>query len=173
MKVTEHKTEAVHGRVWPHSKKGIHGPHDIHLGIRSQPPIVREWPDKYPVLVHLDQPNNLDNFTMIRVLFMKPGTRTPSLVAGLRFHRIKQYRRKGDELKIRIRTRLTRTLPHPMPVGQYTGTVIYDDAGKFAVLTLQASTLKKEPEPSTPKTIITPGDAEYHDTLADAKRTLH
>lgn len=171
MKVTDYQTQVVYGNVWPHDKRGSHGPHDVRLATRWLPEIVQKWTGSW-VSFNVEQPNEQDNFTILRFMFLKPGTRTPGIVKGLKFRRVRQYRIRGGGLKMSIKIRYTHSLPHPMPKGRYTGTVMYDDAQKFAVVTLQAVTLRKEPEPSQPKTIITPGDPRYYESLTEAKRAL-
>lgn len=172
MRVTEYQTKVVYGSVWPRDGKGPHGPHNVRFGVKAQPDIVKNWPDKQPVSITIEQPNEDDNFTIIRVMFLKPGTPTPSFVKGVKFKKVRQYRNRGGGLEVRIKVRYTNSLPHPLPTGRYVGTSMYDDAGKFAVLTLQAGTLRKAPEPSKPKTIITPDDPEFHESLKRAKKTL-
>ena len=93
-------------------------------------------------------------------------------MAGRQFHKVRWYRRSDEVIETRLKRRLGNSLPHPVPIGKYEGSCMYNVDGEFAVFTLQAMTLRKEPEPSKPKTIITPGDAEYGLALRDAKKSL-
>ncbi len=172
MKVIDYSAETISGNVWPHSGKRLQGPYDLRVGLRSQPPIVRTWGKREPVLLHIEQPNEEDNFTLIHVMFLKPGAPTPSFVKGLRFRKASHHRNGDKGLVIGIKIRYTNSLPHPVPTGRYPGNLVYDTAGRFAVLTLQAGTLRKAPEPAKPRTIIQPGDPEYYESLENAKRTL-
>lgn len=163
---------AAGGSLHPHGHKDENsGPFCLRIGIRSQPDIVREWVAKF-ISLGVEQPQEDTNFTLLRVMFLLPGRKTPWVVKGVTMHRARLYRKAHGVLECRLRKRLTDKLAHPMPIGQYTGNCIYDVDGGFAVFTLQATSLRKEPEPQKPKTIITPGDAEFDVTLANAKRTL-
>jgi hypothetical protein len=133
--------------------------------------VVRDWEGKQ-VLLNIEQPHDEDNFTLIRVMFLKGGQKTPSFVAGVKFNRVRWYRRSDEVIETRLKRKLGNSFQHPVPIGKYEGSCMYDADGGFAVFTLQAMTLRKEPEPSKPKTIITPGDAEYGLTLRDAERAV-
>lgn len=172
MKVTEHNTIAISGAVHPHghTSKDV-GPFSLRVGIKSQPDVLREWATS-KVLLCIEQPNDRDNFTIIRVLYLRGGVKKPSFVSGCVFHRVKQYRRPGEEIEVRIRKRYCDSLLHPLPTNRYTGTCMYDVDGGFVVLTLQAVSLRKGPEPQEPKTILTSGDKEYGVTLRDIKRAV-
>lgn len=172
MKVTEHNTIAISGAVHPHghTSKDV-GPFSLRVGMRSQPEVLQKWTTK-TVLFSIEQPNDQDNFTLIRVLYLRGGTKKPSFVSGCTFHKVKQYRRPSKEIEVRIKKRYCDALNHPLPTGRYTGTCMYDVDGSFAVLNLQAVSLHKEPEPQKPKTILVPGDKEYDVTVRDAKRAL-
>lgn len=174
MKVTEHKTTQITGSVHPHGHKDQNvGPFDLRIGINCQPAaLYGKGQNPKTVLLCVEQPNERDNFTLIKLLYLRTGTRKPSFVAGCKFHNARQYRR-GGTIEVRIKKRYCDSFPSPLPVGRYTGTCMYDEAGSFVLFILQAMTLVKEPEPSKPKTIITPGDPEYGLTLRDVKRTLH
>jgi len=174
MKITEHKTMQITGSVHPHGQRDqTTGPFDLRIGMAAQPAVLH-GKDPKTVLLCLEQPNEeKDNFTLLKVLYLRTGTRKPSFVAGCTFHNARQYRR-GGTIAVRIKKRLCLSFPSPLPIGRYTGTCMYDeDRGSFVLFTLQAMTLVKEPEPVKPKTIITPGDPEYANTLRDAKRKLH
>ena len=172
MRVTEHNTIACTGSLHPHRHKDqCEGPWFLRIGIRSQPMVVRDWKSRQ-VLLGIEQPNEQDNFTLIRVMFLKTGLKTPSFVAGVKFQRARWHRKGNEVIETRLKRKLGNSLPHPVPIGKYTGSCMYDGGGGFAVFTLQARTLRMEPEPSQPKTIITPGDAEYGFTLRDAERAL-
>jgi len=172
MKTTDHNTMVISGRLHPrgHQLPGI-GPFTLRVGRRGQPDIVSNWGAKF-VLLGIEQPNEDDNFTLIRVLFLLPGRRTPWVAKGMPMKRARVYHRKTGELEVRIRKRFSDKQTHPLPTGQYTGSCIHDVEGGFAVFTLQAISLRKEPETQKPKTIITPGDSTFNVTLAEAQRTL-
>ena len=172
MKATDHNTMAAQGRLHPHGHtiENI-GPFSLRIGIRSQPYLVQKWAAK-TVSVGIEQPQEETNFTILRVLFLPPGRRTPWVVKGVSMKRARLYRKKDGTVEVRLRKRWTDALAHPLPRGQYTGNCIYDVEGGFAVFTLQATSLRKEPEPQKPKTIITPGDDKFNVTLANAQRTL-
>ncbi len=173
MKITEHNTVACTGSLHLHDHgRNPEGPWSLRIGVVSQPGVVRDWHTKQYVLLNIEQPNEEDNFTLIRVVYLKSGQKKPSFVSGCKFHRAR-WHRKGDKvIEVRLRKRLDNSFPHPLPIGKYVGSCMYDVSGGFAVFTLQAMTLCKEAEPSKPKTIIIPGDTEYGLTLRDAKRSL-
>lgn len=172
MKVTEHNTIAIHGSVHPHGHTVENaGPFSLRVGIKSQPDVVRYWDTKH-VLVALTQEHEEDNFTLVHVLYLRSGTKKPSFVSGITFHKAKYYRRPDEVVEVRIKKRYADVLPHPVPVGKYTGSCMYDVGGAFAVLTLQAVTLTVEPKPQTPKVIITPGDVKYGQSLAEIKKAF-
>ena len=155
----------VRGSVKPHRHTGkMCGPHLFMLGKQSQPPIVTKWKGK--VRIHIEQPHEDNNFSLIRILFLRPGTSKPPY----KYHKAAFNRKKDGTVAIYLKKRYTDTLPHPLPVGPYVGTCVIGDGTTH--YTFQASTLNKTAEPSKPKTIITPGDVEYDLTLARAKRTL-
>lgn len=173
MKVIDYQTEVVRGNVWPEHGPGPHGPHIVRFGVRMQPPIIKGWVKGRPVSFSIEQPNEEDNFTMIRLLFLKGGTSIPSAAKGIKFKNLSQFRNKGGGMRVRIKVRYTNSLPHPVPTGTYIGSMFYDLDNTFAFLTLQAGTLRKEPEPSKPKVIITPGDIGFNESIAAAKRIVH
>ena len=155
----------VRGSVKPHRHTDkMCGPHLFMLGKQSQPPLVAKWKGK--VLLCIEQPNDDDNFSLLRILFLRPGISKPKY----KFHRASFHRKKDGTAAIYIKKRYTDTLAHPLPVGPYLGTCVTRDG--VANYTFQATTLGRAPEPSKPKTIITPGDVEYDLTLANTKRTL-
>lgn len=167
------KTELVMANVWPHGGRGPHGPHDMRIAFKNQIAIVQSWPSKRSVLFSIDQPNEDDNFTLLRVLFLRSGTRTPESVRGVTFKNARQYGKKEGGLKVSIKTRYSSLLLHPLPTGPYQGTVVYDEDNSFALITVQAMTLKKEPEPSKPKIIVTPDDPRFYESTATVKRIIH
>lgn len=172
MKVTEHNTMACRGSLQPRGHTQDHvGPFELRIGSTFQTLIVERWTAKH-VLLAIEQPNEEDNFTLLRVLFLRSGTMKPSFVAGCKFRNAKVYRRKDGMVEVRIKKRYTDSFPHPFPTGKYTGSCMYDVEGRFAFYTLQAMSHRRQPEARKPKTIITPGDTEYDLTLAHAKRTL-
>ncbi len=171
MKSTDHNTMAARGRVHPHNHAvGNVGPYNLRIGIRSQPDVVKLWGSRR-IELGIEQPQDETNFTMLRVVFLRVGQPTPWVVSGVPLRRVRMYRKKSC-MEVRIRKRVTDNLEHPLPLGQYVGSCIYDVDGNFAVYTLQATSLRKEPEPKKPKTIVTPGDAEYDQSLTELKRTF-
>lgn len=156
----------LHGHRYEHE-----GPWSLRIGVRGQPDIVNNW-DSKTILLSIEQPNKEDNFTLIRAMFLRSGRTKPSIVRGCTFHRVRWYRRPDDVIDIRLKRKLGKLVPHPIPIGKYDGSCFYDAAGGFTVFNLQAMTLHQDVKPSTPKTIITPGDQDYNVTLRDAKRTL-
>jgi hypothetical protein len=172
MKASDYNTIAARGALHPHGHtQKNEGPWSLRIGVKSQPTVIRDWKAKQ-VLLSIEQPNEGDNLTLICVLYLRSGTKKPSLTAGLTFHRARQYRRPNEVIEVRVKRRYGSSFPHPVPVGKYTGACIYDVDGGFGVFTFQTMTLKKEPGPQKPKTIITPGDAEYGQSLADIKRAF-
>lgn len=174
MKQTDYNTTAIAGRIHPHDHKHSEfGPYDLFIGERNLPEFLHDWPssaNSRPT-VYIEQPNENDNFTLVKVLFLKSGVKKPWPVAGLTMKRTRFYRKKKG-LKVTIRKRLTDAIPHPLPTGKYTGNCVYDVEGRFAAFTFQAVTLRKQPEPQKPKTIVTPGDKAYGDTLANLKKAF-
>lgn len=174
------ETMAAKGNLHPqgHTSK-VEGPWDLRIGDKSQNGVVRCWwilscAKSRHVLLAVDQPRAGSNFTLIYVLYLRSGTKKPSLITGLTFHKAREYRLATGVIKVRIKRRYGHSFPCPLPIGRYTGSCIYDVEGGFAVFTLQAGTIRdfKEPEPLKPKTIITPGDAEHGQSLADIKRAF-
>ena len=172
MKITEHETMACQGSLHPHGHQREHeGPWSLRIGVKSQPSIVRGW--RFDgALVAIEQTREDTNFTLIWVLFLKGGQRKPSFVPIVPFRKARWYRKSSEMIEVRLKRKWSSSFPHPLPIGKYNGSCMYDASGRFAVFTLQAMTLRKEPGPSEPKVIITPGDKEYGLTLRDAKRTL-
>ncbi len=172
MDITEYNTIAISGSVHPHGHTDKNtGPFSLRVGIKSQPQVLQYWESSH-VYLSIEQPNETDNFTLLRVLYLRSGTKKPSLVAGCVFHRAKWYRRPKGLIEVRIKKRYCNVLTHPLPSCQYSGTCMYDVGGGFVVLTLQAVSLNKEPEPQKPKIILTPGDEGFNESLANAKRTF-
>ena len=172
MKETNFNTITCTASLHPHGHKQQHeGPWSLRVGVKGQPMVVRDW-EGTTVLLSVEQPNKEDNFTLIRVMFLRSGRTKPSLVAGSPFHRAKWYRRPGDVIEMRLKRKLGNSFSHPVPIGKYDGSCMYDADGGFAVFNLQAVTLRTEAKPSEPKTIITPGDENYNVTLRDAQRAL-
>lgn len=170
--MSEYKAISVRASVQPHDHRGTGGPHDIQIGVRAQSSLMRRWKKGTPVLLDIFQMNEDNNFTLLRVLFLKPGAKKPRHLKGP-YKRAFQRRRKRGDLRVSIKARYSQKLDHPLPVGGYGGTVTYDEEGTFALLSLQAVTLrKKEPEASRPKIIITPGDPCFHESLRRAEKTL-
>lgn len=172
MDVTEHNTIACNANLHPHKHRlQGQGPWNLRIGVRSQPTVIREWKSK-KVYVSMEQTEEDTNFTIIRVMFLKGGHKKPSFVAGCDFKVARVYRRSDEVIEVRLKNRYTNSFPHPLPLGKYDGSCMYEADGGFAVFTLQAMTLRKEPKPPESKIIITPGDAEYGVTLRDAKKSF-
>lgn len=172
MKVIDFNTIACTASLHPHGHKQEHeGPWSLRVGVRGQPDVVRNWTGT-TILLSIEQPNDKDNFTLIRVMFLRSGRMKPLIVLGCTFHRAKWRRRPDDMIEMRLKRKLGKSFQHPVPIGKYDGSCMYDADGGFAVFNLQAMTLCKEAEPSGPKTIIIPGDPAYNVALRDAKRTF-
>ncbi len=172
MKATQFNTITCTASLHSHGHAQAHeGPWSMRVGVKGQPMVVRDW-EGTTVLLSVEQPNKEDNFTLIRIMFLRSGRQKPSLVTGTVFHRAKWYRRPGDVIEMRLKRKLGKSFKHPVPIGKYDGTCMYDVDGGFAVFNLQATTLRTEAKPSEPKVIITPGDENYNVTLRDAKRAL-
>lgn len=173
--MSEYETEVVKASVQPHDHRGTGGPHDIQIGVRAQCPLMKWWKKGTPVLLEMEQLYPENNFTLIRVLFLKSGAKKPWFLERpfkRVFKRASLRRRYEGDLRVSIKARYSKALDHPLPVGGYVGTVKYDAEETFALLCLQAMTLRKEPEASKPKLIITPDDPRYHESLRRAKKTL-
>lgn len=166
------KPQIAHASVHPHDhlyEQG--GPLDVSIGALQQPPVVRNWPRGTPLQVALEQPNEDDNTTLLRVLFRKRHTPWPPGYKALDLHwyNANQWRMKGGILRVRIKNRVARTMTHPIPVGKWIGTL--ESSSTWACYCLQARTLVAQPvEP--PRSIIVPGDPDY-ELAKRAAQTVH
>jgi hypothetical protein len=164
----------VRGSVKPHGHTNkMCGPYVFMLGKQSQTANTLQSSrqrffgvSKGRALLCIEQPNEGDNFSLIRLLFV-PDTRNSR---ASKFHSVSFHRKKDGTISVYIKKRYTDTLLHPIPVGPYKGTCVTGEG--FANYTFQALTLNKTAEPSQPKTIITPGDVDYDLTLDAARRKL-
>jgi len=173
VKSTKYDTMKVSGRLHPHGhRQKMEGPWSFQIGRRSQPVFIQSW-ETQDVLISMHQPSETENLTILYVLYLRNGVRKPSFASGVTFHRAREYRRPGGDIEVRVKKRYGNLFQHPLPIGRYQGTCIYsNDSRTFGFYTFQASTLKVEPKPATPKVIITPGDEGFHESLRNAKRTL-
>lgn len=170
----------VTGSVWPHDhtyREG--GPLDVRLGVRVQHPLVTNWNKKTKPLFDIVQTEKDSNFTIIRLLFLKPGTAMPFKLKHITWHKATMFRIiKTGQVEIRIKTRFTNSLKHPVPVGQWMGTRqdeptdVVDRKCNWVLYTIQHKTLDSIPEPLEPKTIITPGDEDFALPPSDIKRPV-
>ncbi len=135
--------------VWPHKHTDdLYGPVDVKIGIRSQPPIVRDWPKKEPVWIRLDQPDERTNLTILKLSFC-PGRE----IEG-DWYRINQLRLKKDNrLKFYVKSRITNRMEHPTPRGRWEGTCEYTDT--WCLFTFQAITMKVQA--TQPRVILPDG----------------
>lgn len=132
-------TTVCRASVWPHRHTDDYtGPLDLKISWRNQPPVIRAWPKKRPADIHLEQPDERTNLTVMKLSF--GADLYPS-------HRINQYRlRRDDTLTCYIKGRITNQMEHPIPRGRWEGTCEYTD--KWCLFTFQALTLQvKQPEP--------------------------
>jgi hypothetical protein len=190
VKRSDYQTKEVRCHVHPagHEHRDS-GPHYVYVGFWAKYGLFEDWPHKRDVLVALEQTDpEKTNFTLMYIMALKRGVRKPALVSGLKFQKASWNvtKRRGDLRKgersgasrVYLKSRLSKVLPHPIPVGQYTGLCIWEDdhvgKGRWALLTLQAANLKKvaPPEPPREKTLVLPGDDEFDLTLAAAKKSL-
>lgn len=136
------ETQQVTASVWPHDHRYAQGgPVDISIGWRSQPPVVRDWPDKKPLRISTEQPDPLSNLTIVRLGFgIGP-------LSEEEFRNVKGWRRKEKGITVYIKRRIYDSVPHPWPTGQWAGYVEFTE--RWAVFTIQARSLKvtkQEPE---------------------------
>jgi len=141
----------------------------LHLGNASQYGVVKEWTceglEKH-VRIHLEQPHEKTNFTVLRLLFEGPtstGLPPDVKVDEWRNSRVRRKTRPRDRgtLVIEIKSRYVRTLPHPFPVGRWRGICVVDR--DLALYSLQLMTMEVVPtvEPEADKRLILPGDEEF------------
>lgn len=125
------------------------GPVDIAIQCKAFPPIVRHW--RGPIRISLSQPDPRSNFTHLLVLFHE--TKPPR---G-KWYKVHTWHLRGDKLDFVVKARLTRVLPHPFPLGMWTGEVITSPTKECVVmLRCQTLTMKPEepPEPEEPRIIL-------------------
>lgn len=168
MKVSNSESGFCRASLSPHAGE-IVGPWDLRLGWKYQTPLVQKW-DGLKCLLHMEQPYDHNNFTMVRVMFLKGQTRKPSFVAGLTFKRARVYRGPNKELLVRIKSRYIGTLPHPLPPSSYDGNMMHTD--RYVVYTFQAVSMQVDQKTQEKRTIIVPGDPSYNESLAEATRTF-
>lgn len=163
-------TMACKGSLHPHGHTKEHeGPWSLRIGVKSQPVVIRDWKSK-TVLLSIQQPNKEDNFTLIRVMYLKSGTRKPTVVSGCKFHRARWCLKNDGTLEVKLKKKFGNSLLHPVPIGKYDGWCAYDTNNTFVVFAFQAVTLKTAPESSS--VILTPGDTEYGVTLKNAEKSF-
>jgi len=144
----------------------------IRIGKKGLPPSVSQLADGYRVLFNVEQPNDGDNLTIFRLLFQARGRKYPESVRSIRFHNSKLIFKRQGTPAVRVKTRYIRACQHPVPHGSYSAVWLWDD--EASLLTMQACTLKRTPDPSTPKTkIIVPGDVEFYEPPTITPRIIH
>ena len=136
--------------VWPHRHTDeLTGPLDIKISYKNQPPIVRDWPKKRSIKVQLAQPDDRTNLTIIQLAFMYTWR------ADRDWHNINQYRiKKSNSLTCYLKTRITKTMQHPIPRGRWEGTCVYDY--RQCTFTFQAMTMQVQTT-DEPKIILPDG----------------
>jgi hypothetical protein len=121
------------------------GPLDLKIGYRHQPSFTRSLPSGVSLYVNLDQPDERTNLTIIR---LSVGLLPPK---GKKWYRINQYRiKKTNSLTCYLKSRITRSMDHPIPAGRYEGTCEWTD--NWCLFTFQAMTMKVQQE--EPKIIV-------------------
>lgn len=133
------------------------------------------------------------NLTLLRILFLKHGKYpSPPVPTGLLFHyagvwglqelpvtyaddprdltdeQQKSYSEawkkvKPSHLTVYLKARYTDALPHPVPLGQWEGTVDEDEHGRWVLFTLQAMTLAVQ-KVEEKRHILLPGDPGWVET---------
>lgn len=164
MKLADHvnSTQVVTAHVHPHDHLYTEGgPLDVSIGSQVQPAYVQRW-GKAPFFISLDQPvPNESNFTILRVLLLTPGFSKPEELKKFKWHRARTFRmRGGTHTRLRLKARYVRTLPHPVPIGQWQGTLVTDHT-TWAVYTLQKQSLKTVKVEEPRGSIIQPGDVDF------------
>lgn len=141
------KTTRCTASVWPHRHTDeFTGPLDVIISYRNQPQVVRDWPQKRPIRVCLEQPDEQTNLTILKMCFGYHSKET--------WNRASQYLKgKGRTRKIYIRGRITKQMDHPIPRGQWEGTFQYNE--DWCLYTFQAMTAKVTKKKSI---IILPGE---------------
>jgi hypothetical protein len=181
------RAKMIQARVWPHNHTDeFGGPLDVKIGVTSQPAALKGWDRKNKPLICLEQPQvAASNFTILRVLFLRDGS-PPDTGANSPFHQANSWglqelpvpnldvpddqieayaetwkRLRPTHLTIYIKGRYANSMPHPIPRGKWTGTVIDDEAGRWVLFTLQAVTLAVHRQEKK-RSILTPGDPEFN-----------
>ena len=168
----DYNTIAVRGRIHPFRHTNEHsGPYVLRIGTRSQVDFVKGWAGK-TVFILISQPNEEDNFSLVQVLYLKGGARRPAFIEGDYCRTLHKRMAGTGEIYVRIRKRLSNSFPHPLPTGKYIGQCRYDAEGTFALISLQARSLRKASERSELKIIMTPGDSGFDDTVRDIKKSI-
>lgn len=196
----------VHARVWPHNhRQEFGGPLDLKIGVSSQPDALRGWNAKNKPLFNLEQPlQEESNLTLLRVLFLKHGTKPACCPHDIVWHRanvwglqelpvppvdalhdddgspipperrtefVHAWRKiKPTHITVYLSGRHVSALPHPVPLGQWEGTVVNDPSNRWVLFTFQAVTLavqKKEVK----RHILLPGDAAF-DSITEYTKAL-
>jgi hypothetical protein len=136
--------------VMPHDHTyATGGPLDIRIASHSYPPMIETWPLKKPIRVHLEQPvPEESNFTLLSFAFGPGG-------AG-KWYNVHGWRRKGNTITLYLKARITRSVPHPIPLGPWQGASIYSP--KQARILFQRQTLVVKPPEPEPSRIILPDD---------------
>lgn len=154
----DNDTVTVFANVWPKGHSYAQGgPVDIRLGKTRHPDIVKSW-GTAPVVMAIEQPQEDSNFTLILILFQKPGTPREERLAHLTWHRVTPKFKRGV-LSCYVKARYANQLRHPMPIGKWLGTVV--SAKNFALYTIQHETLQKKVQTEEKRTIVVPGDPDF------------
>lgn len=135
------QTMTCKASVWPHRHRNEgYGPLDLRISYRNQPPVAQSWPRGISLLAWLEQPDERTNLTIMRVKFKFCGV-------WKLWHRIRLRRIKKDRgISIYLKSRITNSLDHPVPVGRYDGTCKY--TSHWCLYTFQAVSLRVKPEES-------------------------
>lgn len=142
------------------------GPVVFSIGKTVQPPFVRAWDvsrkSKCRPSFGLVQPNEDDNLTLLYVYFAKPFSKRPSQLKGVKLYRCTNLKRRANEaLELGVKARICLTLPHPVPLREWQGTVSYDETERWALYLLQNTTLRKATRREKPGAIVQPGDPDF------------
>ncbi|KKK49313.1 hypothetical protein LCGC14_3136320 [marine sediment metagenome] len=126
------------------------GPLDLKIGLRSQPPTVQCWTKGRAIRIRLEQPDDRTNLTIIQLAFDLKDPRRDGVEKFMetqKWYNINQYRiKKSNSLTCYLKTRITKTMQHPIPRGRWEGTCVYDY--RQCTFTFQAMTMKVQPEES-------------------------
>lgn len=131
-------TKRCTASVWPHRHTDeLTGPLDVKISYRNQPPIIQNWAKKKYIWVHLEQPDERTNLTIMKLAFDYLDDKRV-------WTRVNQCRMKNDSLKFYIKARITNQMKHPIPRGRWEGTWRWE--GESCVFTFQAMTMRVRPE---------------------------